>query len=142
MSSQEQDTWPTRCPVCHDAIFAARDDFWVACAGCFTRHHEECWGERGGCGSCGGVRALVLEDEAPPVRRSRRARASAAGEPAGERRSMTLAVVAGVACSAGFIAGVVSKSTTPLFVASIVVVVAAVLGAIEERRFLRDVRRP
>jgi outer membrane lipoprotein SlyB len=132
------DHWPTRCPFCHDAIFAVRDDDWVACAACFARHHVECWGEGARCGSCGCERAMRLVEEVPAPR-SKSVRAVA---PVGEGRSMTLGVVGAVAWVGGFAASAVSGSTAPLFVAAIVVVLVAILGAIEERRFLRAARKP
>lgn len=42
----------TRCPYCHDELL--RRGGWVACVDCLARHHEACWAEGAGCGTCGG----------------------------------------------------------------------------------------
>lgn len=52
-----------RCPFCHDDI-RVEEDAWSACARCFARHHDACWGESGACGSCGGDQRLAPVSEA------------------------------------------------------------------------------
>jgi hypothetical protein len=42
----------TRCPYCHDELL--RRGGWVACVDCLARHHQACWAEGAGCGTCGG----------------------------------------------------------------------------------------
>jgi hypothetical protein len=40
-----------RCPFCHDALDMAGAR--RACGRCAASHHPECWGEGGGCATCG-----------------------------------------------------------------------------------------
>jgi tetratricopeptide (TPR) repeat protein len=37
-----------RCPFCHETVGGG-----VACSACLARHHDACWEENGGCGTCG-----------------------------------------------------------------------------------------
>ena len=47
-----------RCPFCHEDIQIEGSD-WVACRSCQGRHHQACWEELGGCGSCGEKRFVA-----------------------------------------------------------------------------------
>jgi hypothetical protein len=59
-----------RCPFCHEDIQIEGSD-WVACRSCQGRHHQACWEELGGCGSCREKRFVAdvsqLAEQASPV---------------------------------------------------------------------------
>lgn len=70
-----------RCPFCHDPVAPSMEK--TACHACMAWHHAECWGEHGGCATCGldaeGARLPGLA--LPATGKSERASAS---KPAGE----------------------------------------------------------
>ncbi len=47
LSARERDSTGQRCPYCHDDV--ARSAAAVACLGCGSLHHRECFEERGAC---------------------------------------------------------------------------------------------
>ncbi len=59
-----------RCPFCHEE-FAASSEERVACAGCGTPHHADCFAENGGCSSLGCERSVarVADGSEVPVAR-------------------------------------------------------------------------
>ena len=74
---------PTRCPFCHESCSA---DEALVCRDCLARHHSECWGESGSCGSCGSEVALGAGQLERPALTDERARELlvAAGHTRGE----------------------------------------------------------
>ncbi|MBL4847847.1 MAG: hypothetical protein JKY65_20215 [Planctomycetes bacterium] len=98
-----------RCPFCHDDIHVD-SDVWIACARCFARHHDPCWGESGACGSCGGEQRLA---PVPAKRQTRGLREKAAAEDLGAtpeahatRVKPRLAVLLGILATLATVLGI------------------------------------
>jgi hypothetical protein len=125
---------PARCPFCHgDVDPDARD--WLACAHCLARHHTECWGETGRCGTCGREEALGRVAAPPPPKVAPQPARSATAE-SRSRSSRFLLAVSYAAMFVGVfvIALAAAPSLLPeLFVILVLALIVSILAWIGRR---------